>query len=160
MNSENLSTLLLEGINLIFEKWTVLRLAVTNNWGGTSSEEKKKKLIEYVHNYVLSNMTPKDKLCDYLRDEINTLFNVDLDDDSDIEVSDLILDLYKDLKNNNFEIIEKIRNIQESDLNSCREHNLIQEADIDEEDDSASEYSDEDDSNQAYFDSYESEDIQ
>ncbi|CAD2084547.1 pre-rRNA-processing protein TSR2, putative [Plasmodium vinckei lentum] len=160
MNSENLSTLLLEGINLIFEKWTVLRLAVTNNWGGTASEEKKKKLIEYVHNYVLSNTAPKDKLCDYLRDEINTLFNVDLDDDSDIEVSDLILDLYKDLKNNNLEMIEKIRNIQESDLNSCREHNLIQEADIDEEDDSASEYSDEDDSNQEYSDSYESEDIQ
>ncbi|VEV54629.1 pre-rRNA-processing protein TSR2, putative [Plasmodium vinckei vinckei] len=160
MHSENLSTLLLEGINLIFEKWTVLRLAVTNNWGGTSSEEKKKKLIEYVHNYVLSNTTPKDKLCDYLRDELNTLFNVDLDDDSDIEVSDLILDLYKDLKNNNLEMIEKIRNIQESDLNSCREHNLIQEADIDEEDGSASEYSDENDSNQEYSDSYESEDIQ
>ncbi|EAA21698.1 hypothetical protein [Plasmodium yoelii yoelii] len=146
MNSENLSTLLLEGINLIFEKWTVLRLAVTNNWGGTSSEEKKKKLIEYVHNYVLSNTTPKDKLCDYLRDEI--------------EVSDLILDLYKDLKNNNLEIIEKIRNIQESDLNSCREHNLIQEANIDEEEDSASEYSDENDSNEAYSDSYQSEDMQ
>ncbi|CXH87499.1 pre-rRNA-processing protein TSR2, putative [Plasmodium berghei] len=157
MNSENLSTLLLEGINLIFEKWTVLRLAVTNNWGGTSSEEKKKKLIEYVHNYVLSNTTPKDKLCDYLRDEVNTLFNVDIDDDSDIEVSDLILDLYKDLKNNNLEIIEKIRNIQEHDLNSCREHNLIQEVDIDEEDDSASEYSDEDNSNEAYSDSYQSE---
>lgn len=74
-----------------------------------------------------------------------------------IEVSDLILDLYKDLKNNNLEIIEKIRNIQEHDLNSCREHNLIQEVDIDEEDDSASEYSDEDNSNEAYSDSYQSE---
>ncbi|SBT30679.1 pre-rRNA-processing protein TSR2, putative [Plasmodium ovale wallikeri] len=152
MNGNDISVLLHEGINLIFEKWTVLRLAVTNNWGGTSSQEKKKKLIEYVYNYVLSTSEPKNKLCDFLRDEMNTLFNVDIEDDSDIEVSELILDLYKNLKKNNLEIIEKIRKIQESDLSCCKENNLIREHEIEGNDDSVSGYSGDDQSGSEYSD--------
>ncbi|ETW64021.1 hypothetical protein PFMC_00045 [Plasmodium falciparum CAMP/Malaysia] len=66
----------------IINKRTILRLAVTNNWGGINSEDKKKKLIEYVHNFVTNN-NAKNKLCDYLRDEMSVLFNVDIEDHSD-----------------------------------------------------------------------------
>ncbi|EUD64762.1 hypothetical protein C922_04906 [Plasmodium inui San Antonio 1] len=149
MNGD-VSNLFYEGINLIFDKWTVLRLAVTNNWGGPSSEEKKKKLIDYVHSYVLSASSPKHKLCDYLRDEMNTLFNVDIEDDSDIEVSDLILDLYSNLKKNNLDIIEKIRQIKESDLSNCKENDLIEEAYDSEEAESGSDFSDEQQSGSHY----------
>ncbi|GAB64607.1 hypothetical protein PCYB_021760 [Plasmodium cynomolgi strain B] len=164
--NDDVSNLLYEGINLIFEKWTVLRLAVTNNWGGPSSEEKKKKLIEYVHSYVLSERSgkkkkkktkysilassPKHKLCDYLRDEMNTLFNVDIEDDSDIEVSDLILDLYSNLKKNNLDIIEKIKQIKESDLTHCKENNLVEEAYDSEEAESGSDFSEEEQSESDY----------
>ncbi|GAW79112.1 pre-rRNA-processing protein TSR2 [Plasmodium gonderi] len=151
MNDDG-SKLLYEGINLIFEKWTVLRLAVTHNWGGPNSEEKKKKLIEYVHSYILSTSSPKHELCNYLRDEMNTLFNVDIEDDSDIEVSELILDLYSNLKKNNLEIIEKIKQIKESDLTHCRENNLIQEGSGLEEGESDSDYSEEDQLESSYSD--------
>ncbi|CAG9484053.1 pre-rRNA-processing protein TSR2, putative [Plasmodium vivax] len=148
--NDDVSNLLYEGINLIFEKWTVLRLAVTNNWGGPSSEEKKKKLIEYVHSYVFSASSPKHKLCDYLRDEMNTLFNVDIEDDSDIEVSDLILDLYSNLKKNNLDVIEKIKQIKESDLTHCKENNLVEEAYDSEEAESGSDFSEEEQSGSDY----------
>ncbi|VWU52467.1 pre-rRNA-processing protein TSR2, putative, partial [Hepatocystis sp. ex Piliocolobus tephrosceles] len=75
--------LLLEGINLLFDKWTVLCLAVENNWGGIRSEEKKKSLIKYVHSYLLSNNLSKDKLSEYLKDEMSSLFNVELEDESE-----------------------------------------------------------------------------
>ncbi|KAI4840930.1 pre-rRNA-processing protein TSR2 [Plasmodium brasilianum] len=145
--NEDISVLLHEGINLIFEKWTVLRLAVTNNWGGANSEEKKIKLIEYVYNYIISKNTPKNKLGDYLRDEMGSLFNVDIEDDSDIEVSELILDLYNNLKKNNLGIIDKIREIEVSDLIESKGNNLVQEEQTDNEELSNNEYSSTDQSN-------------
>ncbi|CRH03081.1 pre-rRNA-processing protein TSR2, putative [Plasmodium relictum] len=141
MNDDTL-VLLNEGINLIFEKWTVLRLAVSNNWGGINSEEKKKKLVEYVYNFVLSNNFRNNKLCDFLRDEMNTLFNVEIEDDSDIEIAELILDLYQNLKKKNLDILEKIRKIEVSDLSCCREKNLVEEVQVSDEEYSNSEYSD------------------
>ncbi|CRG93319.1 pre-rRNA-processing protein TSR2, putative [Plasmodium gallinaceum] len=146
MNDDTL-ILLNEGINLIFDKWTVLRLAVTNNWGGMNSEEKKKKLIEYVYNFVLSNNFRKNKLCDFLRDEMNTLFNVEIEDDSDIEIAELILELYENLKKKSFDILEKIRKIEVSDLSQSKEKELIDEVEVTDEEYSNSEYSDENYSN-------------
>ncbi|SOV10114.1 pre-rRNA-processing protein TSR2, putative [Plasmodium gaboni] len=140
MNDDNTLALLYEGINLIFNKWTILRLAVTNNWGGINSEEKKKKLIDYVHNFVTNN-NAKNKLCDYLRDEMSVLFNVDIEDDSDIEIADLILDLYQNLKKKNYDILEKIKNIQVYDISCSQEKNLIQTYENEDEENMDDDYS-------------------
>ena len=37
-----------EGVNLLFQRWTALQLAVANEWGGSSSKEKGQQLLDEV----------------------------------------------------------------------------------------------------------------
>ena len=40
-----------EGAALLFQRWTALQLAVVNEWGGSSSKQKAKELLDDVINW-------------------------------------------------------------------------------------------------------------
>ncbi|EWC79271.1 hypothetical protein C923_00056 [Plasmodium falciparum UGT5.1] len=72
---------------------------------------------------------------------MSVLFNVDIEDHSDIEIADLILDLYQNLKKKNYDILEKIKNIQIYDISCSQEKNLIQNYEQGDEENMEDEYS-------------------
>lgn len=140
MNEEQIQ-LFKEGINLIFDKWTSCRLAVENNWGGMNSKEKKKILVDAVSDFVIKNSKSQAMLDDFLCDKMSSLFNTVIEDESEMEVTDLIFELYQDIKKNKREIFERIEQIETYDISQSKQQDMVVEVDIDNDEESLTEFS-------------------
>ncbi|CDR97269.1 Pre-rRNA-processing protein TSR2, putative [Babesia bigemina] len=75
--------------------WTALNLAVDNGWGGDSSEQKREALITQLIDFCLSKkQLYTDEVEDLLFDKMQTLFNVDIEDQSEVEIARLLVQLH------------------------------------------------------------------
>lgn len=110
----------IEGIDLIFNKWTALNLACENKWGGNKSMLKRQELKEMVQMFMCNTKNSTAKLADFLSQEMGKMFQVTLEDDSHIEVANLIVDLFEDLSKKRNNVLEKIKKIQNADLQNCQ----------------------------------------
>nr|VDC66249.1 unnamed protein product [Brassica rapa] len=114
-----------EGIGLILSRWTAMRAAVDNGWGGRDSHLKAEltvsnvldyfirlKLSDYftlVSSFFLVDPTMGfDGLTDILENGLNEL-NTLADDGSLEEVTETLLDLYYECLEGNYQRVEKLR---------------------------------------------------
>jgi len=99
-----------EGIGLILSRWTAMRAAVDNGWGGRDSQEKAMRTVSNVLDYFTLSKEPTDfdGLADILESGLNEL-NTVAEDGSLEEVTETLLDLYYECLEGNFQRVEKLR---------------------------------------------------
>jgi len=74
-------------VRSIVERWTGLNLAVQNRWGGHDSEEKKERMIQQILEGFRAGEVDADELMTWLTEQMDTLFNTDMQDDSPAQVA-------------------------------------------------------------------------
>ncbi|KAH0918663.1 hypothetical protein HID58_026323 [Brassica napus] len=100
-----------EGIGLILSRWTAMRAAVDNGWGGRDSHLKAELTVSNVLDYFIRLKDPTmgfDGLTDILENGLNEL-NTLADDGSLEEVTETLLDLYYECLEGNYQRVEKLR---------------------------------------------------
>ncbi|KAL1220841.1 hypothetical protein V5N11_016849 [Cardamine amara subsp. amara] len=100
-----------EGIGLILSRWTAMRAAVENGWGGRDSQEKAELTVSNVFDYFTLSKDPMDfdGLADILEKGLTDL-NTVAEDGSLDEVTDKLLDLYEECLEGNYKTVENLRN--------------------------------------------------
>lgn len=77
-----------------------MTLAVDGGWGGKQSASKRGDLFKTLIDLFAAKdprVFDENKLADFLAEELASKFNVDIEDESDLEVAQLILQLYRTL---------------------------------------------------------------
>uniref|UniRef100_M4FAD6 Pre-rRNA-processing protein TSR2 homolog n=1 Tax=Brassica campestris TaxID=3711 RepID=M4FAD6_BRACM len=100
-----------EGIGLILSRWTAMRAAVDNGWGGRDSHLKAERTVSNVLDYFIRLKDPTmgfDGLADILENGLNEL-NTLADDGSLEEVTETLIDLYYECLEGNYQRVEKLR---------------------------------------------------
>eukprot|EP00914_Ancora_sagittata_P023681 GHVO01046713.1.p2 GENE.GHVO01046713.1~~GHVO01046713.1.p2 ORF type:complete len:152 (-),score=28.01 GHVO01046713.1:1122-1577(-) len=115
-----------EGVAHIINNWTALTLAVEHGWGGRDSQKKRSFFISHVLTEVCpftgkaSCGNDRDTLADLMADYLSEKFNMDLDDDSDLEVANWILKLKESLTKGDATVVQRIGTHTPSNLEMCR----------------------------------------
>merc|ERR550514_123082 len=120
----------------IFSCWTALQLAVDQGWGGRHSVQKKNQLLEHVFELFRqpkqASRSPNNEvdvnwLADILADFISQEFCMGLEDDSDLEVSRLLLDLLERCRQGDLKMAQDIIRHRPADLSKCCAREEIEE---------------------------------
>ena len=101
------------GLTAVLRCWSVLRTAVSSEWGGIESKQKAEDLRAHIlenFNYRQNNANPKmdlydleDALFDYMEEQ----FSVGLEDKSEQHLARTICDLYQQCGNGDFTLARK-----------------------------------------------------
>uniref|UniRef100_A0A7S0Y8A4 Pre-rRNA-processing protein TSR2 homolog n=1 Tax=Polytomella parva TaxID=51329 RepID=A0A7S0Y8A4_9CHLO len=133
-----------EGVALIFAKWTALRLAVDNKWGGDNSEEKAQFLMEDIIDWFYKQ---RDHFTDDLEVELDEAilhdFNVEAEDGSPKQVSQALIQLYQEVQKGQMDMLEHLRRLEAEGAKKSKKQVMdldgtIMEAGIDDMKDSSS----------------------
>eukprot|EP00033_Pygsuia_biforma_P003348 GCRY01003668.1.p1 GENE.GCRY01003668.1~~GCRY01003668.1.p1 ORF type:complete len:175 (-),score=30.69 GCRY01003668.1:75-572(-) len=99
-----------EGARLIFQRWTLLRLAVSNEWGGVESTTYAEELFEDVMYIFKENAELyADEVEEYIDERISADFNCVDEDRSSRGVAEELLALSTEIKSGNLSKLEKLR---------------------------------------------------
>jgi len=100
-----------EGLRLILESWTALRLAVENQWGGVNSQSKAQELTEdLVYWFTLNKKDPDVfQLEEQIFAALLEDFSTQVEDGSLSQVAQKMVDLYQECKNGQNGILEGLR---------------------------------------------------
>ncbi|CAD6239456.1 unnamed protein product [Miscanthus lutarioriparius] len=114
-----------EAIRLVFARWTVLQVAVKNQWGGRDSCAKANQLGESILSWFCRSKGPHffEDLVVMMEDKIVESFNADLDHNSVLDVADQLLFIHEQCLQSNYSPIEKLKNshVQGNDVSQSRE---------------------------------------
>ncbi|KAG6516886.1 pre-rRNA-processing protein TSR2 homolog [Zingiber officinale] len=102
-----------EGISLMFSRWTALQMAVENGWGGQESRSKSEELVSTVLSWFSQSKGPLyiDDLENMLEENMEELFNTEVEDGSIEEVAEELVIMHEDFLKGNYESIEKLRRL-------------------------------------------------
>ncbi|KAL4909181.1 hypothetical protein BDW74DRAFT_78399 [Aspergillus multicolor] len=97
------------GIALAINAWPALNLAVTNNWGGPTSADKRDWLCGAISEMIVDRPeTDAEDLEDVLIQVMNDEFEVAVDDESAGDVADRIMEIRKMVENGEFDEVKKM----------------------------------------------------
>eukprot|EP00210_Caulerpa_lentillifera_P008021 g7658.t1 len=107
-----------EGVHLILNSWTALRLAVENSWGGPNSLVKQSELAEdLVYWFTLNTKDPDVfKLEEQLLAALLEDFSTQVEDGSLYQVAQRMIDLYTECRNGKNELLKQLRSISQLPL--------------------------------------------
>lgn len=113
-----------QGCEFVFKKWTAFRMALDNNPKILTYYNEDQSVLEI--NEMLSNLFDEmfmtlnsgsfagksllDELSDILYGFMNDYFNIILEDESEIEVANVIINLYNELKKGEDKLFNKLQN--------------------------------------------------
>ncbi|KAG6466331.1 pre-rRNA-processing protein TSR2 homolog [Zingiber officinale] len=102
-----------EGISLMLSRWTALQMAVENGWGGQESRSKSEELVSTVLSWFSQSKGPLyiDDLENMLEENMEELFNTEVEDGSIEEVAEELMIMHEDFLKGNYESIEKLRRL-------------------------------------------------
>ncbi|XP_031493979.1 uncharacterized protein LOC116260041 [Nymphaea colorata] len=100
-----------EGIHLILSRWTALRLAVENEWGGRSSRQKFDNLVVDLISWFTASkdILYIDELETMLDENMLASFNAEIEDGSIEEVAEQLMTLHEECLQGNFESLLSLR---------------------------------------------------
>ncbi|GFE52982.1 pre-rRNA-processing factor tsr2 homolog, putative [Babesia ovis] len=113
----------------VMDCWTALNLAVENGWGGDTSAQKKEELIALVTDYCLSKkQLYNDEVEDLLFERMQTLFCVDIEDGSELEIASLLVQLHQSCSSGDIAFARELcQKLTKCDSTQCRVKDNIQE---------------------------------
>lgn len=135
------------GITLSLYSWPSLSLAVTNNWGGAESDEKRQWFVGATIDIVNENPEEDGEWIEtFLLQVMLDEFEVNVDDESGYEVAEQIVRLRKDCTKGNFREVEEMRRKWETKggRNDLGAFKKVERSEEDDETDGSDEDDDED----------------
>lgn len=128
-----------EGVRLIFDRWTALKLAVEQGWGGTQSREKALDVLDDVVDWFYRRKEHyDDELEEELQAALSEDFNCDCEDGSPLAVAKALTGLYRDLCQGSMAELERLRATAPASTQSCRLEQVDRDGTVLEGDDSES----------------------
>lgn len=111
-----------EAVSLCLDNWTALNLALSNDWGPISAKEDlKKRLIEDILNTEVDEQYLKELLEFYLEEH----FNIQVQDQSALEISLILLKVYEESCRNESSELLRLRSLKGSQASAS--HKLHEE---------------------------------
>ncbi|GLT90492.1 hypothetical protein SLE2022_084210 [Rubroshorea leprosula] len=125
-----------EGIGLLLSRWSVLQLAVENEWGGRDSRRKAELLLSDVFSFFNNSKEPLyiDDLENILEESLLSL-NTMAEDGSIEEVAEKLMIVHEECLEGNYQSIEKMRAANRSPVTHVRQFNDEDEDEDEDEDD-------------------------
>eukprot|EP01068_Selenidium_serpulae_P009367 Selendium_serpulae@DN5212_c0_g1_i10.p1 len=122
-------------VTKVFQDWTVIRLAVDHGWGGRKSREKRDALVTQTFDWLVSDRfanlesaKARDHLADFLSVEVERLFHTEIEDDSDFDVAELLLDLRTTCQRGDFNVAQRVFSQAVGGLSSSVGHSVPAES--------------------------------
>lgn len=117
--------------------WTALNLAVENGWGGDNSQEKRSDLMQLVTDFCLSKKELyTDEVEDLLFERMQSLFFVDIEDESEVEIARILVQLHNSCSKGDVSFAQELcQKLTKCDSSLCRLKDNVVEASSDESDD-------------------------
>ncbi|KAL8047890.1 hypothetical protein ABFX02_07G029200 [Erythranthe guttata] len=117
-----------EGINLLLSRWTALRMAVENEWGGRGSLQKSKQLGGDIFRLLTQSKEEVSirHVDDMLYDFMDTL-NTDIEDGSIEEISEKLIVMHEECLEGNFGSIRSLRETNTPNLSYVRQRGINDE---------------------------------
>merc|ERR1712039_385736 len=117
-------SLFIEGLTILLSKWTLLILAIVNNWGGLNSKQKADTLRVCILDYFFFKTSIPFEVKDY---EINELvfllnnfftfeFNVKAEDGSLYQVSSILVMLHNELRKKSISTLNLVRSLRKEGI--------------------------------------------
>ncbi|XP_026191029.1 uncharacterized protein LOC34621608 [Cyclospora cayetanensis] len=98
----------------VLAQWTLLNLAVEQGWGGRESYKKRQLLYEdLVSEFKENKSIDVEDLAEILCERLTRDFSVSVEDDSDLEVAQLLVDLHKETSHGCFDLAMKVEQQQQ-----------------------------------------------
>lgn len=94
-----------QGMSMILKKWVGFQMAVQNSDFEDAHEQLLDLLLEYFQNYTVTD----DDLADNLNEFIMNELDCELEDNSPIQVSRHMCELFEELKNGNTQMLDKMK---------------------------------------------------
>ncbi|KAK9172197.1 Pre-rRNA-processing protein TSR2 family protein [Cryptosporidium meleagridis] len=115
-----------QGVNQVFSTWTILNLSVEGGWSGRFANKKREELIqEVIMSFHSGRKVNSNNLANFLMEAMETRFSTIVEDDSDLEVAELICEMYDQCSKGDYSLVEKIMNIQKAPLENCKMQSYI-----------------------------------
>ncbi|KAH8583155.1 uncharacterized protein ELE39_002094 [Cryptosporidium sp. chipmunk genotype I] len=115
-----------QGVNQVFSTWTILNLSVEGGWSGRFAYKKREELIqEVIMSFQSGRKVNSSNLANFLMEAMETRFSTIVEDDSDLEVAELICEMYDQCSKGDYSLVEKIMNIQKTPLENCKMQSYI-----------------------------------
>ncbi|OII73265.1 uncharacterized protein cubi_02497 [Cryptosporidium ubiquitum] len=115
-----------QGVNQVFATWTILNLSVEGGWSGRFANKKRDELIqEVIMAFQSGRKLNSNDLANFLMEAMETRFSTIVEDDSDLEVAELICEMYNQCSKGDYSLVEKIMNIQKAPLENCKMQSYI-----------------------------------
>eukprot|EP00873_Tetraselmis_striata_P003281 jgi/Tetstr1/423545/TSEL_014218.t1 len=128
-----------EGCRLVFDRWTALKLAVEQGWGGPQSTDKALDVLDDVADWFYRR---KDHYEDELEEELTAAlsedFNCDCEDGSPLQVAKALTELYRELCKGDLSGLERLRATAPASTQSCRVEQVDRDGTVLDGDDSDS----------------------
>ncbi|WJX61050.1 hypothetical protein P8452_46185 [Trifolium repens] len=139
-----------EGIGLVLSRWSALRTAVENEWGGRNSHIKAQQFAADIFSWFTQSRDPLyiDDL-ETLLDEGALAFNLHIEDGSVEEIAEELMIMHEECLSGNFGSVERLR---EASRNPTAYPRAEQFVNGDEDDDDSDENNIEDDDDSANMD--------
>ena len=95
-----------EGVGSVFRQWTALELAVFHQWGGPTSVERARVLVEEVLDLFRGpDRVYKDDIAIILEDYMDTQFSTVCEDGSCDELGELLVDMWRRCGEGDFTLV-------------------------------------------------------
>ncbi|CDI80938.1 hypothetical protein, conserved [Eimeria acervulina] len=102
-----------EAVAAVLAQWTVLNLAVEQGWGGRESYKKRQQLYEdIITEFSENKKVDADDLACSLSERLSREFSVSVEDDSDLEVAQLLVELHEQTSRGCFDLAAAVQQQQ------------------------------------------------
>lgn len=103
-----------KAVAAVLAQWTLLNLAVEQGWGGRESYRKRQQLYEDIITEFRDNKkVDADDLACSLSERLSREFSVSVEDDSDLEVAQLLVDLHEQTSRGCFDLAAMVQQQQQ-----------------------------------------------
>ncbi|PHJ18968.1 pre-rrna-processing protein tsr2 [Cystoisospora suis] len=92
----------------VLSQWTLLNLAVEHGWGGRGPQRRRQELYEWIIQTFLTSRVKSAWLASELSVKLEDLFHVIAEDESDIEVAELLVELYETTHRGDFTLATQV----------------------------------------------------
>ncbi|XP_035551291.1 pre-rRNA-processing protein TSR2-like [Juglans regia] len=125
-----------EGIYLVLSRWSALRLAVENEWGGRDSHRKADQLALDIISWFTQSREPLyiDDLENIL-DEAMLSLNTEAEDGSIEEIAYKLMTMHEECLEGNLQSIERLREASHQDVSDRHVMQVVNDDDDDDDDD-------------------------
>ncbi|PFH37157.1 hypothetical protein BESB_036150 [Besnoitia besnoiti] len=95
-------------VSAVLSQWTLLNLAVEHGWGGRGPQRRRQELYEWLLNTFAMGRVNVTWLAGELSVRLEDMFHVIAEDESDVEVSQLLVALYEGTQKGDFSLATKV----------------------------------------------------